>query len=314
MLRAYCHFLLVNMFAEPYMYSQPETARGIPIQLAADVNKVPHCSSLKAVYDQILADIDQAAQFLNVQQWKEGETYRFNVISAQALKARVSLYKGDWNTALSAAQEVIKSHGELQDLTAADAILPNHYKSVESIVALEQVMTYGYKLIGNPSATLLNMYKSGDLRKTKYYRRVTASVSELIKGGSNEYSCSFRSAEAYLIAAEAATRLQQLDLAKTYLTTLMKKRYNERSYTQYAAEVAAMDQPTLLAEIYNERFRELAFEGFRWDDLRRTTQPAITKTYRGETFTLNEHDTRYTLKFPAAAVAANPELEVWPIN
>ena len=314
MLRAYCHFLLVNMFAEPYMYSQPETARGIPIQLAADVNKVPYCSSLKAVYDQILADIDQAAQFLNVQQWKEGETYRFNVISAQALKARVSLYKGDWNTALSAAQEVIKSHGELQDLTAADAILPNHYKSVESIVALEQVMTYGYKLIGNPSATLLNMYKSGDLRKTKYYRRVTASVSELIKGGSNEYSCSFRSAEAYLIAAEAATRLQQLDLAKTYLTTLMKKRYNERSYTQYAAEVAAMDQPTLLAEIYNERFRELAFEGFRWDDLRRTTQPAITKTYRGETFTLNEHDTRYTLKFPAAAVAANPELEVWPIN
>ena len=151
MLRAYCHFLLANLFAQPYTKVNPETTRGVPLQLLADVKTIPHCSSLKAVYEQILKDIDEAAKHLNVEKWDEGKTYRFNVISAQALKARVCLYKGDWQGALKAAQEVMVKHGELEDLNASGGVLPNHYKSVESIVALEQVMTNNYKKVGRPS-------------------------------------------------------------------------------------------------------------------------------------------------------------------
>lgn len=313
MLRAYSHFLLANMFAQPYTTVDPDTTRGIPLQLKADINTIPRCSSLKEVYDRVLADIEQAAQHLNVEKWGEGQTYRFNVVSAQALKARVSLYKGDWNAALVAAQEVISKHGELEDLNNSAALLPNHYKSVESIVALEQVMTNAYKNIGRPAAAVLDKYKSGDARKNKFYKRITLSSYSLNKGGSNEYACSFRSAEAYLIAAEAAAQLGQLDVAKDHLFKLMNKRYSAATYTQYTTEIAGMEQSALLSEIYDERLRELAFEGFRWDDLRRTTRPSLTKTYKTDTFTLQQQDVRYTLRFPAAAVAANPELEVWPI-
>ena len=59
----------------------------------------------------------------------------------------------------------------------------------------------------------------------------------------------------------------------------------------------------------NERRVELAFEGHRWFDLRRTTRQELTKTYKGETYVLQKDDSRYTLRIPADAIEANPGLE-----
>ena len=58
----------------------------------------------------------------------------------------------------------------------------------------------------------------------------------------------------------------------------------------------------------DERARELIGEGHRWMDLRRTTRPAIVKTYKDRTYTLNANDARYTLPFPQSAIDSNPEL------
>ncbi len=65
----------------------------------------------------------------------------------------------------------------------------------------------------------------------------------------------------------------------------------------------------MLFRSHDERFRELAFEGHRWFDLRRTTRPQLTKTYNGETYVLEKDDPRYTLRIPAAAIEANPGLD-----
>ena len=69
-----------------------------------------------------------------------------------------------------------------------------------------------------------------------------------------------------------------------------------------------MSRDELREEIYAERCRELAFEGHRWFDLRRTTRPELTKTYRGTTYTLEHNDSRYTVRIPADAIEANPNL------
>ena len=69
-----------------------------------------------------------------------------------------------------------------------------------------------------------------------------------------------------------------------------------------------MTQSELLQEIYNERARELAFEGHRWFDLRRTTQPQLEKKFGNETYTLSANDERYTIRIPSDAIEANPEL------
>ncbi|MBR7086142.1 MAG: RagB/SusD family nutrient uptake outer membrane protein, partial [Prevotella sp.] len=106
-LRAYMHFLLVNLYAEPYTACEPATTRGIPVQTAANVDIVPVCSTVEAVYQQILADLDAADQHLNVATWDNGYNYRFTTTAAMALRARVALYKGDWQAARTAAERVI---------------------------------------------------------------------------------------------------------------------------------------------------------------------------------------------------------------
>jgi starch-binding outer membrane protein, SusD/RagB family len=314
MLRAYCHFLLANLFAEPYTRCTPSATRGIPLSLKADVNAVLRCSSLKAVYDQVLADIQAAQTYLNVDVWDAGYNYRFGRVAADALLARVYLYKGDWQNALFAAKAVLAEHGDLEDLTQSSALMPNSYKSVESILALEKVMTAGYSRIGNPSSTFVNtLYRDGDQRKRKYFKQVTLKSFNLRKGinESEDYVCSMRTGEAYLTAAEAAAQLDSLEAARTWLKTLMQKRYSASTYETYAAELDLMDQGQLLEAIYDERTRELAFEGHRWFDLRRTTQPELVKTYGSDTYTLSQGDARYTLNFPTEAVEANPDIELW---
>lgn len=308
MLRAYMHFLLVNLYAEPYTHCNPATTRGIPLKEDCDINKVLSCNTIEEVYTSILSDLQTATQYLNKEQWEEGYTYRFNVISAEALRARTYLYMGEWQKAYDAALKVLAFNNKLEDISTSK-VLPNSYQSVESILALEWIMPAQYHAAGRVSDYITkNLYKSGDLRKSKYYKQITASNSTVLKAGSNEYRCTFRTAEFYLIAAEAALENNDMENALGYLTALMKTRYHSSMYTKYETQVKEMTKEQLRQEIQDERFRELAFEGHRWFDLRRTTQPSLTKTYVGTEYTLEAGDSRYTLRFPSAAIAANPGL------
>ena len=309
MLRAYAHFLLVNLYAEPYTHCQPATTRGVPMQLTADVNAVPGSSSVEAIYQQVLSDIAEAEKYLNVETWEAGLNYRFNKISAQAFRARTYLYMGEWQKAFDAAKEVIEAHGDLENMNSSTT-LPNSYKSVENIVALEKFDSNLFTVINMPDPDFIAIYRTGDQRRTKFYKRVTTSTYSLQKGGNDALASSFRSAEAYLIAAECAARLgQTTEAVDTYLMPLLQKRLNADALSAANDLMANMTQDELIAEILDERARELAFEGHRWYDLRRTTQPQLTHTYDDEEFTLTPE--KYTLRFPTEAVEANPAIERW---
>ena len=308
MMRAYCHFLLVNLYAEPYTHCTPSQTRGVPMLLEPDVNAIPGSSSVETVYNQILSDLDNAEQYLNVEEWELGKNYRFNTTSAQALRARTYLYMGRWSDALEASKDVLSVYNELEDMNNSTT-LPNSYKSKESIVALERFSSNLYTAVDMPASEFISLYRSGDQRRTKYFKRVTSSTYSLLKGRSDEFSCSFRTAEFYLTAAEAAARLGHTTDAINYLTLLMTKRLNASAYETTTALIGTMTEEELIQEILDERARELAFEGHRWYDLRRTSQPALTRVYDGTTYTLLPE--QYTMRFPSEAVEANPEIERW---
>ena len=269
MMRAYCHFLLVNLYAEPYTHCTPATT-------------------------------------LNVDKWALGENYRFSTVSAKALYARTLLYMGRWQEALTAAKAVINARPDLVDLNVSSALLPDDYQSDENIMALEHFSTNLSTVINQPSSDFIALYRTGDQRKSKYYKRETSTTYSLLK---SEGFCSFRSAEAYLTAAEAACQLGQLTNAIDQLKPLLQKRLNATAYNDALTLMQAMDQAQLLQEIYDERARELAFEGHRWYDLRRTTRPALNHNYGGQTYTLTPN--KYTMRFPTEAVESNPEIERW---
>ena len=306
MMRAYDLFLLVNLYAEAYTHCNPATTRGVPMLLQADVNAIPRSSSVEAVYQQVLSDIAQAEQRMNVQLWEVGKRYRFNTQSAQALRARTYLYMGRWQEALTAAKAVIAMHPDLEDLNNLGSLLPDDFQSVENIVALEYFSSNLSTVINQPSINYINKYRTGDQRKTRYYKRATSTTWTLQK--SDGY-CSFRSAEAYLTAAEASVHLGDLTGAIDFLKPLLVKRLNTTAYNDALTLMAGMNQAQLLQEIIDERGRELAFEGHRWYDLKRTAKPALTRTWSGQIYTLTPE--KYTMRFPTEAVEANPEIEIW---
>ncbi|KAB6358560.1 RagB/SusD family nutrient uptake outer membrane protein, partial [Bacteroides xylanisolvens] len=129
-----------------------------------------------------------------------------------------------------------------------------------------------------------------------------------IKSGESKFKCTFRTGELYLNSAEAAAHLNKLPEARTRLLKLIENRYTSEGYEQKKNEINAMSQEKLVTEILKERARELAFEGHRWFDLRRTTRPEIKKEIEDVTYTLVQDDSRYTLRIPQDAIDANPGL------
>ena len=303
MLRAYMHFILCNLYAEPYTKCDPAVTKAVPLKLDSDVETTLPRAMLGDVYARILRDIDAAEDYLNVANWETGYNYRFNTLSVDALRSRVYLYMGNWAESLAASSRVLGEKSELADVTS---ILPNAYNSPENIVALEQVMTTNYEKAMLVSDNLYALYDRTDRRRSQYYKN--DAVITIRKGGSNEFTCSFRVGEMYLNAAEAAWNQQDYDSAADYLLTLQKARFTEAGYARKETAVRDMTPGELIEEIYVERARELAFEGHRWFDLRRTTQPRIEKTFRGVTYVLEQGDSRYTIPIPADAIEANPSL------
>mgnify|MGYP002352966577 CR=1 FL=1 len=89
---------------------------------------------------------------------------------------------------------------------------------------------------------------------------------------------------------------------------MIVKRLYPSYYATEAANIHAMDKTAFVERVAEERFRELACQGFRWYDLRYFGKPRIEKTFEGETFVLEQGDVRYTIKFPSEATENNPNL------
>ena len=180
---------------------------------------------------------------------------------------------------------------------------------MENITPLETPLSSTINGAALATPVFLSLYAENDLRLDKYFAETDEKgFRKNKKAGSNNYLCTFRVGEIYLTAAEAAARLGELSQARTRLLELMRKRYAPEAYEAKSVVVNAMDKEALVQEILDERARELAFEGHRWFDLRRSTRPRLEKVLDGTRYVLKENDARYTLAIPKEAIEANPGL------
>ncbi|WP_170150693.1 RagB/SusD family nutrient uptake outer membrane protein [Marinifilum flexuosum] len=307
-MRAYMHFNLLNMYAKPYNKATASTDNGVPIVTEIDIEQAFPVSTVEEVYTQILSDVDSTLKYINIDEYGKGLNYRVSKIATYGIKSRMHLYRGEYLLAKNAALEALKINDQLVDLNMEDATMPYHYTSIENVFAAEQTFDNILNFNVKVSNELISKYNAKDLRLSKYYSSSWGSYS-VNKGRVPTHKCSLRISELYLILAESEAQLNvDLAKAKEYLNTLKKNRLEADFYVIEESRINAMNQDDLIDEIADERFRELAFEGHRWYDLRRTTQQSITHNFGGETEVLKQGDPRYTISFPQEAIDNNPNL------
>lgn len=279
-LRAFVHFDLMNLYAKWYDPETAPTDKAIPLSLKVDIGQAYVPATVEQVYEQIFADLKEAEKYMQTEEQTGTFLYRFSGKSLKALKARVYLYHQDWQLAQETAEEILV-HCPLEDLVNEE-VHPWTYTSKEAILSLESVSSTTMKedmYVLDNIAGKFNQVQEGD----KY---ADARVGNYLvnkygtwycnKGGNKNEKVTFRSAEIYLIAAEAAAHREgQLAVAKNYLLELLKYRLTENYYQERKEQIEAMNQEQLLADILDERARELAFEGHRWFDIRRDRKSVV---------------------------------------
>ncbi|MGQ1945297.1 RagB/SusD family nutrient uptake outer membrane protein [Ornithobacterium rhinotracheale] len=324
--RAYAFHQLVRKYAKPYNPTSAAKDLGLPILTKFDIKELPVRSTMEKTYEKILSDIEVAKKHL------AGTTStpmqnRITIQFVNALEARVKLFKKDWQGAKEAAEKVIDSkvfslargkdglesmfvHDNSPEIIfQAKVSAPDELASTNGVYLGFQGDTQKYVPDFIPTQAIIDLYDDKDARKEVYFKEVTAVLGgndykikvvnkfpgnpTLFTGANTNYQQApkaFRLAEMYLIAAEASINGAAGADATKYLNELRKARGLEAG-------------SATLEDLKNERTRELAFEGFRLDDLKRwgdnierknpQNLNCIMKVPTSEYYELNKKSTDY---------------------
>lgn len=225
-------------------------------------------SSEAAIYDQIIQDLQFAAQNID-----DTQSLGITADAANALLARIALYQERWQDAYDLAVGVLGDDFDLTDF----AYLEDEIFYIEFINTDGNSNAFFYapaELNGRhsiePSEKLINAYEEGDIRRdlsvdtetvpgtpfgVKYNDFAAAS------GTQNDPLYILRYAELVLIAAEAAAELGNFTDANRWFNTVRARA---------GLPALTLDAGNFVELILQERFVELAMEGgHRLWDLRR---------------------------------------------
>lgn len=305
-LRAFCHFNLVRFFAEPYTINA--TAPGVILRTSTTDPSSKARSSVKDVYTQVINDAIKAASLMNA---PRGNNYASKE-AAEALLSRVSLYKGDYQGAVTYSNNVINSGRYTESSAAAfKTLFANAQANPETIfcIAFTSLDDYGkfgsiasqYYSNGNSgwgeeyaSQPLRDLYAQNpaDVRTSYIQDVVDSSGAQQYKNGIPIYYVTkfsfqggsptlsspvmFRLSEMYLNRAEAEANLGQTSAALADVDMIRSNRGLTASL--YNGVVPAGQ--TLLGAVLQERRLELAFEADRTYTVYRNKMN-MDKTYWG---------------------------------
>lgn len=265
-IRAMHYYTLVMWYGGVPIVEDPAVGVGPEAQVTRDTRQ--------EVFDFIEADLELASTILPATR----SNGRATKAAADALAARVYLEEGEYAKARDKASAVIGNTAYRLVANYADVFRTKN--STESIFELQYTTNstnslafwfYPAALGGRygfaPSLSLNNAFEAGDTR-----RAVTITLQGNARYGtkwtriatSDDNVILLRLSEQYLIRAEANARLNaDTALVRADINTVRAR----AGLAPLGADIATQAQ--LLDAILRERRVELAFEGFRFFDLRR---------------------------------------------
>ncbi|MDX1941270.1 MAG: RagB/SusD family nutrient uptake outer membrane protein [Saprospiraceae bacterium] len=300
-IRGLLYFELVRFFAKPYEAGQTNSQLGVPIVLEptrsiGETSKLPR-NTVEEVYTQIIGDLVKAeAQLPEDNEWRAGKW------SAAALLSRVYLQKSDFANARDAANRVIASNDFLLLDNYAD-VFNRDENSSEDIFAVQLTTQDGVnnmntffsiREFGGRDGDIeilqghLDLYDPADDRLALFFEGTGAMRSGKWNNLFGNVNI-IRLAEMYLTRAECNQRLG---------TTVGATPLQDYNTIHTRAGLPAKATVTL-ADILLERRLELAHEGHKIHDIKRT------KTSVGP---LPYSDNKLVFPIPAREVNANPNL------
>lgn len=356
-IRAYCYNSLADKFCASYKNTKDLDAAdcGLSLQLTyaptADNTVYPARSSMRATYAQILSDLGKAlTEITAFEEYAYRSPLNNFFISSDAVKAllaRVNLNMGNDSEALKYAEEVLKTgrypltdRNDFKGLWTSDS-------GNEVIWRVEADFTYHGSASGEafasntqnsdyvPTNDCIYLFDENDIRWTVWFEETNvsnsggnASMYRFMKypgnpilyassAGSNFVNIAkpLRSSELYLIAAEANCNINNEADANRYLDLLKSARINRyRAKTLTGAE--------LIAEIQDERHRELIGEGFRLADLKRwnlgftrgevweNSDNVVVSNFKNLHYEAGDY--RYVWPIPQHEIDANPQVKQNP--
>jgi hypothetical protein len=311
-LRAMGHFELLEAYSKKY---DPADPLGIPIMTASCLTCQPARNTVAEVITQVEKDLSDAKALMPAVTVANYNDLDLNPLSVTAYQARIALYKGEWQKAADMATTVINSGikplvsgtafaGIWTDANTNEILFRSRFEN-STIVG---VQWNNAGIIFSPSDKLTNSYSTDDIRLTSYIGttaigRYVKKFSQSSRGPNVVDVKGIRTAEMYLIRAEARAELNDLAGAAADINSIRSMRIT--GYTPisaYASKAAA------ITDIFLERFRELAFEGFRFYDLKRkgmNLQRDASDVDSPLWQTLLSTDPRFVYPIPADELLAN---------
>lgn len=265
-----------------------------------------------------------------------------------AMRARVALVKGDYANAFNYAKSVIDSKvyplATIADYDkmwtkdqATEIIFRPYMSSVEGLASTGSAYTASTTMTSAdyiPTFPVLAMYDDGDVRFDSFFSQWNLVISgtevgafvflkypgnETLRTSNVNNFCNmskpFRTSELYLIAAEAAAKNNEPQVAANYINELRANRIS-------GYQSAIISNANVMTEVMKERECELLGEGFRQSDLRRWGLGFERVPSHDENPELNSRivasganlkyavgDYRFTWPIPSAEMDANPNLK-----
>ena len=317
-LRAIGHLSLLQMYSDRYDANK----LGVTLMVKNCLLCKPARNTMGEVMSQIEKDLADAKALLPAPTAANFTDTVMNSLNVSASQARVALYKGDYANAITHATTVINSgirplatgtnfSNIWTDANTNQEVLYRRRYATSTGIGGMWTTTGGLIYI-SPSDKLIGAFGTGDARRNitiggtagAYYVNKFYTSS---KGGRVVDLKAIRIAEMYLIRAEANARKASPDIVAGTADLNALRTARITGYTP----VSFADAASLLDAVATERFKELAFEGFRWFDLKRTNQPiARAATDANPAWqNLPANSKLWLLPIPRDELQANPNMQ-----
>lgn len=328
-LRAYWHYLLVNMYAKQYDEATAETEGGIPYVTDTEVENVKEKLTVAEVYRRLLEDCsDEVLQALP----DEPENVsRPGKAMGYAVRGKIYFQMKQYDLALEDVNVALQYNDNIDNRrdVMTELLYERDYEEFPSIIFFAGFQNGPFLYITSPETSTL--FEEGDILMNYGQRALTGSddlslwsqtqaeQTVLIDIGGDIYEwmgtayklpmAGILSDQLYYIKAECLIRAGQYQAGLDEVNKVRFYRIDPADYEDLTAD----NEADAMKKMQDAKWIECLFTYNNYFDLKRwNTEEAyrrtITRTIAGTTYTLSPDSPLWVMPFPPTAVRHNSTL------